>query len=327
MLDFNVVHLARTPLVGAPGKVSKAINLAGGKSTSFCLSDYPDKGGLFGKFIDNTIVINNASSSVIDYFNGKLKSADIIHVHNEIDNSLCELIQKFAPTAKCIYQVHSPKREGPLYLDRSEFQGVDFVEKLTVAQYQPRQYPDYTLVPNLVMDMPSINLRKDTEPLRIMFTPSHNRGGRWNSKCSEKLDVALNALKACNLIDLVQLEQPLHPSSLLDLRRTCHASIDEIVTGAYHQVSLEGLCAGNVVINAADHVSKSMLSAVSNASVLPPFYYVDENNALDALLELAKSPSLTREYQTASNQFFVEYLTATKLVKRFFEVYENALKN
>ncbi|MBS7820932.1 hypothetical protein J7552_06485 [Wohlfahrtiimonas chitiniclastica] len=319
----NIVHLSNTPLVGSPGKISILANENGFNSNSIVLSDYPDKGGLSGKFIQNSIIYNENNHKLCAVADELLKKADIIHIHNDINPNF---LRKFnLGDKKIIYQVHSPLREGPLYFDRSQFMGIDYDKKLVIAQYQTRHYQSFTPVPNLVLSKPSVELRKYNEPLKIMFSPTHRRGGRWNNKYSEKLISVLNGLSSLNLIEVFRIDTPLSPNDLFELRKTCHASIDEIVTGSYHQVSLEGLCAGNVVINNSDFFSSYMLSSVSHAKCMPPFYTVSDDDVAEKLLLLAQDVELTRKYQQMSYDYYVENLLPNKLFSSYKMVYEELL--
>jgi len=324
--EYKVVHFSQTPLVGAPGKISKALNNINISSSSYCYVDYPNKGGLYGKFIDNTHVINNMQPHVYSAFIEDIKRADIIHIHNGIDLNFLKKIISHCPNAIFIYQVHSPLREGPLFIDRSDNIGVSFSKKLVVAQYQPRHYQDYTLVPNLVLDTPSLILREGSKPLKVLFSPAHKRpGGRWNTKTTEGLEDFLISLDRGGVIELIKQKEHLHPSSLMLLRRHVDITIDEIATGAFHQVSLEGLCAGNVVINRADFFSKSMLACVSGSPSLPPFVNADSQSIFDVLIRLSKDIDETNKIKEESYFYFMKYLNSNKMVKNFMKVYDEVI--
>lgn len=324
---YKVVHLARTPLVGAPGKVSKMLNRTGVVSSSYCVSDYPVKSGLNKRFTEETAVLSEMPEDykkmVYDY---DLMTADIIHIHNDLDKDSFDYVLKRAVNSRFIYQAHSPLKEGPLFSNRSESFGIPFSKKLVVAQYQPRHYTDFKIVPNLVLSKPYLKYREVGEKLRVVFSPSHNRSGRWNAKSSPVLVDILKSLSDVGKIDLIMPSKPVSPQELMLARRFSDVSIDEIVTGAYHQVSLEGLSAGNVVINAADYFSKSMLSSVSKSDSMPPFVYANSMNVFDVIAELVDDIDKTNELKKRSYDFFCDYLTPEKLIRRFLEVYEDVLK-
>jgi hypothetical protein len=322
---IKVVHISQTPLVAAPNKIAASLRRIGIEATSIILNDYPKKGPLANKFIGDSLVWADADKSVLSLIHNALKSANIIHIHNDISGSPLDFIRNNCTSAAFVYQVHSPLREGPLYCERAESIGIPFSAHLVVAQYQPRHYQEYICVPNIVLDTPSVNIRKEGEKLKLLFSPSHTRAGRWNAKYSERLEKCVKYLDGLGLVDIVWPEFPLSPSELMAIRRSCHVSVDEICTGAYHQVSLEGLCAGNVVINRADHFSKAMLANCADTEEMPPFVYADEYTIENLLLKLAEDWEYTAHIQKNSYDYFCSYLNPENLVKNYENIYERII--
>lgn len=321
MSDFKVIHYSPTPLVGAPSKIVKMLNRSGNNAIWLIGGDYPVKGPLFNKFSVNAFNLSSISKTENEFVNYFISKADVFHIHNDISKETANLFYTLNSHAKYLYQVHSPIQEGPLYCDRSESIKLPFSKKLVVGQYQPRHYQDFFLVPNIILDRPTVNLRKDYEKLRIIFSPTHSRGGRWNSKYSEKLNKVLSSFNELNLIDLVLIDEPIKPELLMEIRKSCHVSIDEIVTGAYHQVSLEGLCAGNIVLNFADHFSCAMLKHIADSEEYPPFIRVNELNIEDTILRLIFDTEYCRNVQMKSFNYFNDYLDSDILIKHFLKVY------
>ncbi|WP_454742848.1 hypothetical protein [Cupriavidus necator] len=325
MSAIKVVHISQTPLVGAPSKVAAATRMVGHYAHAICMVDYPSGGGLAGKFIGDSILLQGAPAEIERLVERVLCEADIVHVHNEIPLERAEWLLDRASRARFVYQVHSPVREGPLYVPRADELGLSFAAHLVVGQYQPRHYQSYRPVPNLVLDAPSCIPREEGQKLRVMFSPTHARAGRWNSKYSKELEVAIESLAKMGLIEAVWPEKPVSPNVLMALRRTCHVSIDEIVTGAFHQVSMEGLCAGNVVINRADYFSKAMMATCASAPTLPPFVYADDGSIARILVDLARDWKMTARLQEESSAYFKKYLTPQSLVSPFIEIYREII--
>lgn len=319
---YSVVHISQTPLVGAPGKIAKALQLSGIRSSCFCVNDYPNKGPLYKNFIDNTLPLSAFDKQLWDFFDYEIAKADILHIHNDIDLMILNRILPLCESKKIVYQVHSPLREGPLFVDRTDALEVDFAKKLVVAQYQPRHYPDYECVPNIVLDMPSYIPRREQDILKVVFSPTHSRHGRWNAKNSPNLEKTLTTLSDNGKISLFMPEKPVSPKELMLVRKYSDVTIDEIATGAYHQISLEGLCAGNVVINRSDYFSKRMLSLVADTISPPPFVYADDGNIFDVICELAENVSLTNDIKRKSYEFFMDNLRPELLVKRYVSIYD-----
>ena len=320
----KIVHLSNTPLVGAPGKLSYLCERNGYVSHSIVLSDYPEKSGLNNKFMKYSLLLDRRIPYLADQLRCYIEEADIIHIHNDFN-----LFHEFEwkSNQKFIYHIHSPLREGPVFIDKTKIFDIRFSKKLVVGQYHPRHYPDFIPVPNIVLGVPSKNLVVDDQPLRIMYSPTHTRGGRWNNKYSEELNNVIESLVKTRHIEVVKPQSPLPQDVLLEVRRSCHVSIDEISTGAYHQISLEGLCAGNVVINNADYFSSFVLSSLVDAQEMPPFYLCNSSNFFKRISELLVDYDLVRDYQEKSFQFFNKFLGAEKLFKIYDKIYLEVLSN
>lgn len=322
--EIRVVHVSASPLVGAPLKIATLMRSAGIYSSAFCEHDYPNNGPLFGKFSNGSVVLSDTAVDGKGLFADELAKATVVHVHNSIaPETICQIL-RFAPRAKLVYHVHSPIKEGPQYIDRAEELGLEFDRRLVVAQYQPRMYPDFEPVPNVVLDAPSINLRGDDEPLRLCFSPTHARGGRWNAKTNDVFETALKSISSMKRVAIYSPKSPMAPSSLLAMRRLCHASIDEVVTGAFHQVTLESLVCGNVAINGADHFAKASFADCFGCDASEvPFVSTHASDLVDLIDELAKSPDLTRQRQQSAHAFAVRYMAADHMSSIFRGVYES----
>ncbi|WOG29988.1 hypothetical protein [Endozoicomonas sp. 8E] len=321
MSEYKVVHLSPTPLVGAPAKISKTLCDIGINSSCVILRDYPPHSGLSNFFISHATLANDSFDEIM----AKCECADIIHIHNDIPQSLAKKL--FTLNHKIfIYQVHSPLREGPLYYERSKYLGLDFSKKLVVAQYQPRLYPNYTLVPNITLYQPCVTYRKVGEPLKVMFSPSHKRGGRWNIKVCSRTERAIEAVSSRNDVEVLFLNKPEHPNKLFKARCLAHVTIDEVLTGAYHQVSLEGLCAGNIVFNRADYFSKISLRNVAGSENCPPFIYTEPKSLESNLIMFAENVELTNALKRESKDYYSTHLLPNKLIGKYVEIYQEVFE-
>jgi len=318
----NIFHISATPLVGAPGKIAHAQRTIGHFSTHLALSDYPQKGPLHGKFLNHSILRSEFTTKFIDEL---ILQADIVHIHNDIPRDWIEKLIHENSRAMYVYHVHSPLREGPLYVPRADKYGIDFSLKLAVGQYQPRHYPTYIPVPNLVLEPPAVRPRNPHEKLRVLFSPTHAQVGRWNNKHSDELADAIYGLERAGKIEVVPFKGGIDPATLFSVRRACHVTIDEIATGGFHQVSLEGLCAGNVVINRADYFSKLFFSQFCEGN-FPPFLYADGASVTDRICELALDCSMTVEYQRRSFEFAKTYMAPARFARIYDDIYQSASK-
>lgn len=311
-----VVHISNSPLVGSPGKISLLLNFNNIESVHYCVNDYPDKSQLHQKFMSNSLLIDFNKAHFLE----DIKRADIIHIHNEIPFELGKELFSNS-NAQFIYQVHSPLREGPLYLDRSDFLGIKFDKKLVIGQYQPRQYQDYTIVPNIIYSFPSISKRTNKN-INIIFSPTHSRTGRWNAKTNDTFDKALEKIKHIPYVNFFSASG-YTPEALLNVRRKMNLSIDEVVTGAFHQVSLESLIAGNITVNGADTLSKICFSNTYNCSFEEiPFVYSNPEIIYDTLFELISNVELSNSIQEQTYEFAKQKMDPNILIKEYINVYK-----
>lgn len=320
MCALKIVHITPTPLVGAPGKIASAQRMKGHEALAVALSDYPKGGPLEKKFLDRTILLGDFTRR---YVEESIRLADIVHVHNFLSADFAEWLLSLNQSATYVYQAHSPKREGPLYVDRaSECQPIDFDLKLVVGQHHGRFYPFHTPVPNLILSPPSIRRRQPGETLRVMFSPTQRQAGRWTSKYSPALEPALRALETIGKIEVVFPKDPVPPETLMEVRRSCHVSVDEITTGGFHMVSLEAMCVGNIAVNRADHFAQATYASFCNGE-MPPFLYADDGCIADILLRLADDWEETGRRQQASFDFFQQYCDPLRLVEVFDAAYQS----
>jgi len=211
-------------------------------------------------------------------------------------------------------------REGPLYYDRSENLPFDFSKKLAVAQYQPRIYPEFEMVPNIIEFQPTLNIN-NSDSIKILYSPAQKSTyGRWGKKYSQNLEKAIESLNEFKNIQIM-IVSGLSPTQLYSLRTTFDITIDEISTGGFHQISLEGLCAGNLVINGADFFSKEIAKNTFMSEAHPPFFTLNEHNIELELFELIKNKNKINSIKKESYEYFLKYLSPKTLIKTYEKIY------
>lgn len=317
---INVVHISKTPLVGAPGNISYYLNaLDGFKSYHLYSNDYPDP--LKGFFTKNSIKIDFDSSIKSEWTIRVLRNANIIHIHNDITDDIIDLLSDFSPNARYFYHVHSPLREPPLYVNVPDRLPFVFEKKLCVAQVYPRLYPNYFMVPNIIPHQGVREVIEHNEVFRILFSPTHNRvtNMRFGGKFSPAIKNILDSLS--KKVEIIQPEKPIPPNELLSLRESTDITIDEIVTGGFHQVSYEGLACGNVVINNADELSKMNFAAAINSAELPPFVRCDDYSLEETILSLIQDRAMLFKTKRESLHYYNKYMQPQKLIGAFSKLY------
>ena len=159
----------------------------------------------------------------------------------------------------------------------------------------------------------------------MLSSPAHRRQGlRWGDKVCESLDKTLSWLRLGKSAEVIEV-RGVSPQSLLALRRTTQITIDEVVTGAFHQVSLEGLMCGNCVINAADYFTLTAFQMAVGTKKAPPFIKMTREDIAEQLPQLVEARDLIRSVQAESRDYFAEYLAAERLVQRYVDLYERIL--
>lgn len=316
---YKIVHISQTPLVAAPAKIALAQRISGHEAIAVAIKDYPAAGPLAGKFTEDFLIEDSFTKKIID---DAIIAAEIIHIHNDLPQDWVERLLNSNQTARYVYQVHSPLREGPLYLPRDVEIGLPFSLNLVVGQFQPRIHRNYTFVPNIIHETPSVKPRKKGEKLKVIFSPTHMRPGRWNNKHVEELDISIQSLVKLGKIEAIIPDKPVSPKVLMAVRRDCHVTIDEIATGGFHQVSIEGLAAGNVCINKADYFSKKVFSTFAEGET-PPFLYADADTIAANLEDLANDWEKTADLQITSYNYFKKHLSPLKMANFFDKAYEN----
>lgn len=312
---MNVLQLSPTPLVMSPELLSDALNrFTDFHSNTIVFNDYP--GEKKRMFVKNAIVYDKNTEEIIVSL---IEKADIINIHNFMTDKMVDLINKHSHrNAKFVYITHSPKNEGPLFFDIEKASDIDFDKKLVIGQYQPRQYQDFTIVPNITMFDQPLEISENEVP-KVMFNPSHTKvGGRWNDKTSLKLNDTIQAMHKLELIELINITD-VRPDILFEYRKQADITIDEIVTGAYHKVSLEGLCAGNITINNADFFSTAMLTQFAKTNTPPPFFHANENNIKDVILNIEN----IKDEKEKTLKYYKENLMPDHLISFYVDEYKD----
>ena len=314
-----IVHLSRTPAAGAPIRLSDAINAyTGYRSICFIESDY--KGSQAGIFRGSGVYLPEGKD-FLEYrlLSECLKQADILHIHNMISPALATMLREKHPYIPTVYHMHSPRREGPLYVPRGGDLQRSIARVLVVAQAHPRFYPDATPVPNIVPRPPTPINRPADGKVRILFAPMEIRDGRWNGKGTPTLNAALEELRLDPAVELIALVKPAPSHVIEKVRAICDITIDEVVTGGFHQISIEGLQAGNAVINGADFLSLRTMAGWAGAK--PPFIVSNPKNVRENLMRLVRDEDYRRQVQAISAEYSERHLQPQDLIKRYEEVY------
>ena len=198
-----------------------------------------------------------------------------------------------------------------------------FTVRCVVSQAWARLYQNFTMIPNVVPEIYGCQ-DLDLNLKQVMFTPSHGKGGRFGFKGADKTERIINkfykSYKSFSRnttkegVNIIINKQPIRQSSLHVLRSHTHVSIDEIVTGGFHQVSLEALATGGCVINGADIFSLMNFAHSVEAEELPPFITVkDEAEFRRALFQITHDHDFLLDAILQSRKYYKNFLTTRRL--------------
>lgn len=249
--------------------------------------------------------------------------ADILHFHNFYRNhyvfNLFPHLLKYLETKKVVYQVHSPRTNIP---DLNKIMRDKTVDKfLVLAQYQARQFPDFTVVPNVVPINDELHkpIERSMDKIRICYSPSNSKLKGWNDKGYKDV---IKAIKKCTgNFEFILIENTPH-LECLKIKQSCHICIDEVITGSYHMSSLEALAQGLVVINNIDDECEEALSKFTGTREHP---MITANNLslIPVLQELIDNPNLIKFHMGSSRNFMERFWNTENILDYFEGIYND----
>jgi hypothetical protein len=322
---MRIVHLSDTPLSAAPYRLMKVQRIAGLDARLICGTD------AFGgrpRLPWQDILV---SASAQDQIMQLLRGADVVHIHNRWTR---QRIFKFWPEAleivtrkPKVLQFHSP-RESLTHDTQDSFSLK--CPKLVVAQYQVRQYPEATPVPNVVpiddvchtpyegSDRAQFTGASPRQ-LSVAFSPSSMLTKGWDNKGYPETKAILRGLQP-NISHKVftGIELP----ELLLRRKPYDVCIDEIMTGSYHLVSLEGLSQGQATVANLDDKTIDALERITGPRK-HPWICANTRNLGKILRELDHDRAKLDAIKKESRDYMVKYWDPFRVTQLYKAVYEH----
>lgn len=330
---MRILHLSHTPLVGAPGRVCRALNLHSGIDARWAVLD-SQAGNYAAMPFDLDLVWNRDRDEILEL----AKRADVIHLHNYLGLDSKE----FAPIdfrsiwnegRAILRQFHSVPELVAKYCKVQVSDVLDCpLPKLVIAQYPERYYPNSRLVPNIVFPVSAPEVSSDFNgAIRIGYAPSRfnsGRSSRWDTKgypetvkLLKRFSRKASAKGASIEIDII--EQVPH-SECLARKAKCHIVLDDLVTGSYHLNTLESLAQGAACITYMDRRTLQAISELTGRSDFPALG-VGLENAREVLLDLASSPELVLNIGKESKAWMREHWDPKSMATHFLQAYERVL--
>lgn len=329
---MEILHLSLTPLVGAPFRICRALNLHQGVTARSAVLDTTV--GAYDRMVfDLDLIWAKDREEIIRLAD----TADVIHLHNFGDLESREflpidLLHAWKRGRPMVRQFHS----SPWAIAAQSGTTVEAVHRcpiprLVIAQFQARYYPTARIVPNIVFPTTSATAVNRTKKIRIGYAPTRfnsGRSSRWDTKGYFETVSMLSRLarraKAVGIpLEIDVIEQVSH-TECLARKSACNIFIDDLVTGSYHLNTLESLAAGSATLTYMDAATVQTVQAVTGRSDFPALN-VGLEDAPGVLADLLKRPEVIASLGARSKAWMDGYWSPEAMAGHFLEAYRHAI--
>lgn len=326
---MKVLHLSESPLSSAPYRLMQ-VQRTGGIDARLILHTH--------RYTDNSLIAHpydvllqdrhpNTKLRVKPNFNKEeifslFNDADVLHFHNYFSDHfifrLYPALEKLLPSKKVVFQVHSPRTS--LGKITSVLKDKRIHERLVVAQYQVRQFPECIPVPNAIPihDSYHVPIKRNHATLRICHSPSNTVLKGWNDKGTDVTKSAIKRLQ--NPHEFVQVTNTPH-LQCLRIKQGCDIAIDEIMTGSYHMCTLEAMAQGVIPVCNIDSQCEEVLYKLTGSS-RTPIVKANKDNLATILDDLLSDVEWLKLRQKECRNFMETYWSTERLCSIFQEIYE-----
>lgn len=321
-----VVHLAETPLAGAPIRIVDALN----RHSEFDARLINFNPNCYGaRTFPEDLVWSDETQKALAM--DLIIKADIFHIYHPIqvgtDQNVfgINFLEK-NPTAKFLYQFESNKT----HFDPQKIKYIDSMPhyKSVIIHYPERDFIGYTNLPNII-DTDAENLQpmetKNKIPV-VFYSPSSAYGvadKRWNSKGKPEVLETLRKLQ--QQIDFkIHLVENVPYEECMRLKQQSDIIIDDITTGSFHLTALEGLSMGKPTFSFLDARSVAVATKLTGSRDLP-FVNVRLKQLEKPLIDLVKDESLRKSIGAYSRFWAKKYYNEAKNIKHYEKLYWDIL--
>lgn len=330
---MQILHLALTPLVGAPLRICQALNMHKGIQARFAVLETVV--GAYGQMMfDNDLQWRTDRDEII----ALARTADVIHLHNYLDLdstqfepiNLRQLWQEGRPMVR---HFHSAPQAVAQHMHASE-QAISAcpIPKLVIAQFHARYYPSAKLVPNIVFgDSHARPQNQTADTLRIAYAPTRfnsGRASRWDTKGYRETIKLLNSVKrkaaARHIALQVDVIEQVSHAECLQRKSACHIVIDDLVTGSYHLNTLESLASGSVCLTYMDRATQQAVFDLTGRSDFPAVS-VSLEDAEAVLLDLVANGPLVAALGDHSRQWMQKHWAPKAMARHFLDAYDHVI--
>lgn len=311
---MKILLVSETPVAGTVCRFASALQ----KSTSVT-SSFP-------------FVLRNYKNSPFDLPYGQMSShqnwpsilgdyaskADHIIFHNCTDQNFIDIARKSAKQATSLsYHLHSPPFEAPLY-------GYDIISEnkfdtiFSVAQGYTRFYDNSVPIANIIPDIKIFNSTHRRSAVMVGHLRTTN--ARWSKKIPSDFVKKLEVLLKKDGVDVSTIPK-LFGAESVPYSTFAHALqnfdyvVDDVCSGLFHQISLEGLKSGCIVFSAADTYSISSFCEAAQCPT-PPFDMIsDIYDIYEKVRYYERNPATLRAAQARNFEYAQAYLSEARLAQ------------
>ena len=330
---MRVLHFSTTPLVGAPGRICRALREATQVDARWVVLR-PEVGAYARMRFDLDWTWEANRDEVVQF----AESADVWHLHNFLDTES----QEFAPLDfgtrwKSGHPTVRHFHSTPDFIRRTMPDGARRLSecplpRLVIAQHPERFMPEARLVPNVVFPGEAqVNL--PVSRIRIGYAPSRFNSGRterWDTKAYPETVRLLRRVQRTlarrgQPIDIDVIEGVSH-EECLKRKQQCQIVIDDLATGSYHLNTLESLADGAVCLTYLDRRTQTALHALTGRNDFPAIS-VGLEDAAEVLLELCDRPALLQDLGASGRRWMEAYWSVECSSAHFTEAYRMLIAN
>ncbi|MDH4390393.1 MAG: hypothetical protein QE285_03085 [Aquabacterium sp.] len=313
----NVLLVSDSPVAGTVARFAKALNDDGRfVGMPFIMRGY--KNGAF----DLPLGAMGSFENWPEILGGYASVADAVVFHNVANAQLIDIVKAWArPSVPLAYHCHSPPFEPPLFsYDVMLHEALQHV--FCVAQGHARFCMGATPMANIIADVCPVQGVKRRNA--ILVGHMRTTAARWSRKIPDNYIKELGTglagtATAVYGIDRLFGSEAVPHNTFVQALQGFDYIVDDVCSGMFHQISMEGLKSGCVVFSAADEVSLASFCAAADCPP-PPFDFVSHpSEVAERARHYAARPAELRRRQQQNLAYARQHLGAARLGALFVQ--------
>ena len=330
-----VIHIALTPLAGAPIRIVNAINAhAVGYQARLIVLEKDTFSYGNRKYPEDLFFDKNYEESL-----KLISEADIVHFHHFFDVESDEnpfainFKEKTKVAAFFVRHFHTNLESIISWSGNDKTRELienDPFPKLVVPHCGERYLLNAHIVPNIIPcnDILYQSLDDNGDDIPVVFfssTSSHNPyKERWETKGKKEVLYVLKMLENQGLCKLRFVENKPY-EECLELKRSSDIIIGDLFTGSYHLTELESVSMGKPTLCFIDGRTQLALTTLTGCDKIP-FVNVGIENLVDVMIRLCGDKKLRQNISQYSRKWVEKYYNDRQMIQKYCDAYNNILK-